>query len=161
MPPDAVNIDVTLVRRLVAGQFPRWAGLPIRPVEPGGWDNRTFHLGEHMTVRLPSAAAYAEQVEKEHRWLPRLAPLVPLPIPVPLAMGMPADGYPWRWSVYPWIDGETAAMERIDDRDRFAVELAGFLAALHRIDASGGARRDVTVTGGADGHFLSPRPGET
>ena len=95
-----MQIDVALVSRLIASQFPQWAHLPIRPVEFGGWDNRTFHLGEQMTVRLPSAAAYALQVEKEQRWLPRLAPQLPLPIPVPLAMGQPAAGYPWHWSVY-------------------------------------------------------------
>src|SRR5438309_11921201 len=74
-------IDATLVRRMVAAQFPRWADLPVRPAAAGGWDNRIFHLGEHMIVRLPSAAAYSVQAEKEHRWLPRLAPLLPLPIP--------------------------------------------------------------------------------
>jgi aminoglycoside phosphotransferase (APT) family kinase protein len=59
MHADQVKIDVSLVRELVAAQFPHWADLPIRPVERSGWDNRTFHLGEHMTVRLPSGAAYA------------------------------------------------------------------------------------------------------
>lgn len=85
---------------MIAAQFPQWADLPIKPVEVGGVDNRTFHLGAHMTVRLPSAAAYALQVEKEHQWLPKLGPLLPLPIPIPLAKGAPADGYPWQWSVY-------------------------------------------------------------
>lgn len=133
-----VNIDVSLVRRLVDAQFPQWADLPIKPVEFDGWDNRTFHLGEDMTVRLPSAAPYALQVEKEHRWLPRLAPLLPLPIPVPLAKGAPADGYPWQWSVYRWLEGETAAAGRIADLCQFAIVLAEFLNALRRIDADGG-----------------------
>jgi aminoglycoside phosphotransferase (APT) family kinase protein len=92
MHTDEVDINVSLVGRLVAAQFPHWADLPIKLVEVGGIDNRTFHLGAHMTVRLPSAAAYVLQVEKEHRWLPKLAPLLPLPIPVPLAKGAPADG---------------------------------------------------------------------
>ncbi|RUY61735.1 aminoglycoside phosphotransferase, partial [Mesorhizobium sp. M7A.F.Ca.CA.001.13.1.1] len=70
------NIDITLVSRLIATQFPKWKDLPVRPVASGGWDNRTFHLGGEMTVRLPSVAAYSLQVEKEHRWLPRLAPLL-------------------------------------------------------------------------------------
>ncbi|MCZ6494404.1 MAG: aminoglycoside phosphotransferase, partial [Planctomycetota bacterium] len=94
MPPAKVDINVSLVGRLVTAQFPQWADLPIKPVEFDGWDNRSFRLGEEMTVRLPSAEAYTGQVEKEHRWLPKLAPLLPLPIPVPLAMGGPADGYP-------------------------------------------------------------------
>jgi aminoglycoside phosphotransferase (APT) family kinase protein len=131
-------IDVALVARLVAEQFPQWAGLPIRPVVLGGWDNRTFHLGERMTVRLPSARRYARQVEKEQRWLPRLAPGLPLPIPAPLAMGAPGQGYPWPWSVYGWLDGETASAATIGDLPRFAANLAGFLSALQRIDATDG-----------------------
>jgi aminoglycoside phosphotransferase (APT) family kinase protein len=89
-------------------------------------------------VRLPSAQGYAAQVEKEHRWLPRLAPLLPLPIPVPLAMGVPGEGYPWHWSVYCWLDGEPATMERIADPRQFAAALAGFLTALQSIDPTGG-----------------------
>lgn len=133
-----LNIDTALVSRLAATQFPQWRDLAVRPVASGGWDNRTFHLGDEMTVRLPSAAAYSLQVEKEHRWLPRLAPLLPLPIPVPLAMGMPADSYPWHWSVYGWIEGETARRENIADLSQFAADLAGFLIALKRIDPNGG-----------------------
>jgi len=138
MHPDKFPIDASLVRRLVAAQFPQWAHLPIRPVEFGGWDNRTFQLGEQMTVRLPSAAAYARQVEKEQRWLPKLAPHLPLPIPVPLAMGQPGDGYPWHWSVYRWLDGEVATIEGIADLRQFALDLADFLVALYRVDATGG-----------------------
>ena len=132
------NIDEVLVSRLIATQFPQWKDLPIRPVEFGGWDNRTFHLGDEMTARLPSAAAYSLQVQKEHRWLPRLAPLLPLPVPVPLAMGVPAENYPWHWSVYGWIEGETAKRERIASLSQFAADLAGFLVALQRIEATGG-----------------------
>ena len=73
--------------RLVASQFPQWADLPVREVSLQGWDNRTFRLGDELSVRLPSAAGYVPQIEKEHRWLPRLAPCLPLPIPVPIAKG--------------------------------------------------------------------------
>jgi aminoglycoside phosphotransferase (APT) family kinase protein len=132
------EIDADLVRRLVAGQFAQWAHLPVRAVADSGWDNRTFHLGDSMLVRLPSAASYEAQVEKEHRWLPWLAPHLPLPIPVPLAMGEPAEGYPWRWSVYRWIPGETARRERIADLGQFARDVAAFLGALYEIDASEG-----------------------
>ena len=138
MPETNLDIDVALVRRLVAAQFPQWAELPIRPVAFDGWDNRTFRLGEDMSVRLPSAAGYAVQVEKEHRWLPTLAPLLPLPIPVPLAKGVPDDGYPWHWSVYWWLEGEHATIERIADLPRFATTLAHFLVALQRIDPARG-----------------------
>jgi len=132
------DIDAALARQLVAEQFPQWAGLPVEPVELDGWDNRTFRLGQHMTVRLPSAEAYRDQVEKEQRWLPRLAPLLPLPIPVPLAMGKPGAGYPWHWSVCPWIEGESAAVGHVEDLSEFAITLARFLVALQQVDPTGG-----------------------
>ncbi len=138
MTPQDVNINAALVSRLVAAQFPQWADLPVRPVAFGGWDNRTFHLGEHMTVRLPSAEGYAAQVDKEQRWLPRLAPLLPLPIPAPLALGVPGEGYPWSWSVYRWLEGESVATGRVADLEQCAVALAQFLTALQRVDSSGG-----------------------
>ncbi len=133
-----MDIGVSLVHQLIAQQFPQWAALPIRPVQPGGWDNRTFHLGEHMSVRLPSAEGYAPQVNKEHRWLPHLAPHLPLPVPVPLALGAPGCGYPWPWSVYSWLDGESALTAHIHDLAAFAGNLGGFLAALQCVDAAGG-----------------------
>jgi len=135
---EKVHIDVSLVRRLIATQFPQWADLPVKPVKFGGWDNRTFHLGKQMLVRMPSAEEYAMNVEKEQKWLPRLAPLLPLPIPEPLAMGEPAEGYPWRWSVYRWIEGDTAASAHIADLGDFATSLAQFLIALQRIDTTDG-----------------------
>lgn len=137
-PATIVDINASLVSQLVTAQFPQWADLPIKPVEFDGLDNSTFRLGEDMAVRLPSAEAYTGQVEKEHRWLPRLAPLLPLPIPVPLAMGVPAYGFPWHWSVYRWLEGENATIERIDDLHCFASTLAQFLAALQQIDPTGG-----------------------
>lgn len=91
-----------------------------------------------MSVRLPSAEGYKEQVAKEQHWLPRLAPFLPLPIPTPLALGVPAEGYPWHWSVYRWLDGQNATPERIADLPRFAETLAHFLLALQRIDSTGG-----------------------
>ena len=141
--PERITVGADQVRRLVAGQFPRWAGLPVRPVPRGGWDNRTFHLGDSMLVRLPSAAEYALAVDKEHRWLPELAPRLPLPIPEPVGRGKPGAGYPYAWSVYRWIDGEPARVDRIADPVRFTLDLAGFLAALRSIDPAGGPRPGV------------------
>jgi aminoglycoside phosphotransferase (APT) family kinase protein len=138
MSADRMDIDVALVRRLIRTQFPRWAELSIRPCEPGGWDNRTFLLGDQMTVRLPSAERYVLQVQKEQDWLPKLAPQLPLPIPVPLALGAPDGDYPWPWSVYRWLKGETVSPERVANLPKFAVELAKFLNALQQIEVSGG-----------------------
>ena len=131
-------IDVSLARRLIAGQFPQWAHLPIRAVEFDGWDNRTFRLGSELSIRLPSGDWYAQQVDKEQRWLPVLAPQLPLPIPMPVARGEPDAGFPYPWSVYHWLDGELASRARIDDLSRFGSALAGFLNALRRVDATGG-----------------------
>ena len=135
---DKNNINVSLVRRLINTQFPQWADLLIKPVEFSGWDNRTFHLGEYMSVRLPSDEDYSFQVENEQRWLPKLAPFLPLPIPIPLAKGEPGEGYPWNWSVYRWLDGKTASIDRIADLSQFATSLAEFLVALQGCDAADG-----------------------
>lgn len=133
-----MKIDNTLIRRLVASQFPQWENQPIRRVSPGGWDHRIFRLGEEMLVRMPSAAEYAFQVEKEHHWLPQLAPLLPLPIPEPLAMGEPEYGFPWKWSIYRWIEGEPATSGHIENSSDFACTLAQFLIALQLIDSTDG-----------------------
>jgi len=131
---DKSEITTAVVKRLLAAQFPQWADLPVTHVELDGWDNATFRLGDEMSVRLPSGDAYTAQVEKEHRWLPYLAPQLPLPIPQPLAKGAPGAEFPRPWSIYRWLDGEPATVDRIADLERFATDLAGFLDALCRID---------------------------
>lgn len=132
------RIDATFVQRLVSDQFPDWANLPVSPVAESGWDNHTFRLGEDMLVRLPSAAHYAAQVHKEQAWLPRLAAELPVSIPAPLACGGPALGFAWSWSVYGWIEGVTASTTDLADDAAFGADLARFLVALNRVDASGG-----------------------
>ncbi|NUT93512.1 MAG: aminoglycoside phosphotransferase family protein [Saccharothrix sp.] len=136
--PQRVAVGVDQVRRLIGDQFPEWAGLPVRPVARGGWDNFTFRLGDGMVVRLPSAAEYALAVEKEQRWLPVLAPLLPVPVPVPLGQGRPGVGYPFAWSVYRWLPGEPASRDRVADPVGFAGEVAEFLAVLWGVDPGEG-----------------------
>ncbi len=136
--PDEVFIDEALVRRLIADQFPEWADLPVTPVARSGMDNATYRLGDDMSVRLPRLPRWVGQVVREQTWLPRLAPHLPLPVPVPLATGAAAVGYPFPWSVYRWLDGETARPERLADPQRTATDLGGFLAALQRIDPADG-----------------------
>ncbi|SCK19990.1 Predicted kinase, aminoglycoside phosphotransferase (APT) family [Streptomyces sp. WMMB 714] len=136
--PAVPAIDAGLVRRLVAEQFPQWARLPVRAVQFDGHDNRTFHLGDSLAVRLPSAVGYAAQVEKEQRWLPVLAPQLPLPVPVPVAQGRPGAGYPFNWSVMRWLEGDTAANGHIEDLTGFATDLARFLSSLQRADTADG-----------------------
>lgn len=130
------TIDANLVRRLIAAQFPQWGALDIRPVLPGGHDNRTFRLGPALSVRLPHAPAYDAQVRVEHRWLPVLAASLPVPIAEPVALGAPSDLFPAPWSVRLWLPGETALAEPPADPVALAVDLARFLHALHRIDTT-------------------------
>ncbi|OLF12722.1 acetyltransferase [Actinophytocola xinjiangensis] len=132
------GIDAALVRRLIAAQCPQWSDRPVRPVDVDGWDNRTYRLGDDLTVRLPTAGAYAAAVGKEHRWLPRLAPWLPVPIPEPVALGRPAFGYPHPWSVRRWLDGATASPATVGDLTAFAVAVGEFVVALQRIDPTGG-----------------------
>jgi len=138
MHADEVGTDVPLVRRLLAAQFPQWVNLPLEPVDSAGTDNAIYRLGHDMAVRLPRIAWARGQVEKEERWLAKLAPHLPLAIPVPLAKGVPAEGYPWHWSVVPWLEGENATIDRIGDLREAATDLARFVAALERIDPTDG-----------------------
>jgi aminoglycoside phosphotransferase (APT) family kinase protein len=138
MHADEVSTDTSLVDRLIDAQFPQWADLPIEPVRDRGTDNALYRLGDRMVVRLPRIPQATLALEKECRWLPRLAPLLPHAVPIPLAKGMPADGYPWEWSVYRWLEGETAIVEPLADLDRAATDLARFIGALQRIDPNGG-----------------------
>ncbi|MEH1127991.1 aminoglycoside phosphotransferase family protein [Micromonospora sp. CPCC 206061] len=137
-PDGRAGIDAALVKRLIAAQFPQWSDLPVTPVEVDGWDNRTYRLGDDMTVRLPTAAGYVPAVAKENEWLPRLAPSLPVAVPPVLAMGAPGEGYPFPWSVRGWLPGEPADPERIDDMSEFALSVAEFVLALQRCDAAGG-----------------------
>ncbi|MEU3017695.1 aminoglycoside phosphotransferase family protein [Nocardiopsis sp. NPDC007018] len=131
-PPEPPPIDTELVRRLVDDRFPEWSGLPLRPVRPGGLDHVIHRLGDDLSVRLPRHAEAAGQVERESRWLPRLAPCLPLAVPEPVAVGEPGFGYPWRWSVSRWLPGDTAAVETLADSAAQARGLARFLVALQR-----------------------------
>ncbi len=135
---DRADIVPSLAQCLVHTQFPHWAGLPIRPVDHGGWDNTTFRLGDDFAVRLPSAHYYVAQVEKEHRWLPYFAERLPLPIPRLVAKGEPGCGYPWPWSVYAWLPGGHATVERVADLSEFARSLATFLTVLYAQPTDGG-----------------------
>ena len=131
-------IDATLARRLVREQFPRWRDLPVRPVDADGWDNRTFRLGEELSIRLPSGPGYAPQVRKEIADLPRIAAGVSLPVPEIVGIGAPDTGYPFEWTVRRWIDGIPLAEASGVDSRRLALDVAAFLRELAAVDPSGG-----------------------
>jgi aminoglycoside phosphotransferase (APT) family kinase protein len=138
MHADEVSTDVSLVRRLIAEQFPQWANLHVHPVRSTGTDNAIYRLGRNMAVRLPRRPAAATQVEKEQEWLPRLAPKLPFAIPIPLAKGKPAGGYPWAWSVCRWLVGESPEPDGLADPVGLANDLARFILALRAVDPAGG-----------------------
>lgn len=138
MHPNEIETDVALVRRLLDAQFPQWAALPIERIPSAGTDNAIYRLGDDLSARLPRIQAAAAQVDKEQRWLPGLAAHLPLGVPVPLAHGRPGEGYPWGWSVRPWLKGHTAAADRSADPLQVALALAHFVSALQGVDPSGG-----------------------
>jgi aminoglycoside phosphotransferase (APT) family kinase protein len=135
MHADEIDTDVALVRRLLAVQFPQWAELAIDPVVSYGTDHDIYRLGDRLAARLPRIAWATDQAAKEAEWLPKLAPRLPLAVPVQLAMGHPAEGYPFAWSIYEWLPGENAN-DTIGDLDQAAVDLAAFVKALRRADAT-------------------------
>ena len=131
MHEDELDIDDALVRGLLRAQQPQWADLPLHRVVSSGTDNAMFRLGDDMVVRLPRIERAVSALTHEQRWLPVLASHLPLAVPIPLATGDAGDGYPWRWAVYSWIEGDNAFEGRIDDVDDAARDLAGFITALH------------------------------
>jgi aminoglycoside phosphotransferase (APT) family kinase protein len=139
MHDDELELDEALVRILLVEQFPEWAELPLRKVEPMGTDNAIFRLGDSLSVRLARRDGPTSPGGKEFDWLPRLAPMLPVEIPVPVAQGRPSAGYPWFWDVHSWVDGETVPVEEID-AIRAAHDLAALVRALQRIDPAGAPR---------------------
>lgn len=138
MHADEVETDACLVRTLIAAQFPQWRDLTVEPVESAGTDNAMYRLGTDLVVRLPRLAGAAANVDAEQRWLPRLAPLLPVDVPVPLGQGSPGEGYPWDWSVCRWLDGTNPDVTQLADPGLLARDLAAFITALRRIDPADG-----------------------
>lgn len=141
MHDDELAIDVGLVRRLVAGLFPALRDLSVREVRSTGTVNAIYRLGDDLCVRLPRLAGWADDLEAELTWLPRLASRLSLPVPAPVARGAPACGYPLPWAIYRWIEGRPYADGLIDDERRAAEDLARFVLELRAIEASDGAPR--------------------
>ena len=138
MHADEAAIDAELVRRLVRGRFPQWADLPLERLASGGTVNAVYRLGDALTVRLPLTASGTKDLERERRWLPKLAPALPVTIPTVIAHGEPAGGYPWPWSVHRWIEGENPLEGHF--AEPLARDLAEFIRAMCGIDLANGPR---------------------
>ena len=134
---DETHVDADMVRRLLRAQYPQWADLPLAVVDEIGTDHTLVRLGDDMVVRMPIRPHTERQAIREARWLPFLAPQVPLQLPVPLALGEPGEGFPYRWSVVSWIDGERATPDNVDLRQA-AIDLAAFVRALQQCDPTDG-----------------------
>ncbi|MFJ3763378.1 aminoglycoside phosphotransferase family protein [Streptomyces sp. NPDC090082] len=145
--------DEGFVRTLLQEQHPDLAELPLRPV-PGGWDNQLFRLGDALAVRMPRTERAPGLLRKELRWLPHLAPLLPLPVPVPVRAGEPSARFPGTWTVARWVPGEPADAVPVARGGHAAGTLADFLRALHREapgDAPANPDRGVPLAGFAAG----------
>jgi aminoglycoside phosphotransferase (APT) family kinase protein len=127
---DEAGIDEALVRALLREQHPDLAGLELREVA-GGWDNRMWRLGGQLAVRLPRTPRAPSLLRTEQRWLPSLAPSLPLPVPNPVRAGEPSARFPHTWTVARWVHGEPADRAPITS-PHAAGALAGFLRTLHR-----------------------------
>jgi aminoglycoside phosphotransferase (APT) family kinase protein len=145
-----VATDVAQVRRLLKAQFPQWADLRVEALPPLGTDHWLYRLGDDLLVRLPRIDWAVDQVDRDRHWLPHVAPHLPVPVPSPVAVGEPGEGYPWPWTVVPWIPGETPRAEEADDirHLRLAADLGGFVRALHAVEPAGGPVKSGFARGG-------------
>ncbi|USQ79268.1 aminoglycoside phosphotransferase family protein [Ornithinimicrobium faecis] len=134
---DEIQVDDSTVRHLVDEQFPQWSGLPLRRLPPTGTDNQLFRLGEELVVRTPRVPGASDSALWEHAWLPRLAPRLPLAVPAPLALGEPGAGFPWHWTVVPWIEGAEPTAESID-LEEWATSLAAFVRVCRAVPGMDG-----------------------
>ncbi len=132
-----VAVSDVVVRSLVDEQFPQWASLPLTRLPPLGTDNQLFRLGEELLVRLPRVGWAAASAQREHTWLPRLAPHLSTPVPAPVAIGHPGGGYPWHWTVVPWVEGATPTPATFDP-EVWAVSLGSFARELRDVPAMDG-----------------------
>ncbi|MFF3597927.1 aminoglycoside phosphotransferase family protein [Kitasatospora indigofera] len=133
-------VDGEQVRRLIAGQFPQWAGLAVERFPSAGTVNAIFRLGDGMLVRLPLTAGGVGDVTSEREWLPRLAAALPTAVPEVLGAGEPGEGYPWPWSVYRWLPGENPEAGALSEPVRLAEDLAGFVTAMRGLGLPGAPR---------------------
>ncbi|MCO8270811.1 aminoglycoside phosphotransferase family protein [Actinoplanes sp. TRM 88003] len=125
-----VEVSAELVRILLREQHPDLADRPIREVA-GGWGNQMWRLGDDLAVRMQRMDTSPDPQLKERRWLPRLAPRLPLPIPTPVRSGVPVDRFPKLWTVMTWVEGTPLDHGTIARGDHAADTLAAFLEALH------------------------------
>ncbi|OKI65594.1 aminoglycoside phosphotransferase family protein [Micromonospora sp. CB01531] len=150
---DEIRATADQVCRLVAAQCPQWVGLPVAPLADAleGTDHVLFRIGDELVARMPKIAGAVDQADSDARWLPWLASHLPVRIPVPLHVGEPGAGYPWRWTVVPWVVGNTPPRLGCGDV-LLARDVAAFVRALHRVEPAGGPLKPPGTRGSALRH---------
>ncbi len=138
MHSDEVAIDTALARRLVDQQCAQWSGSEITPLAASGSSHALFRLGDDLLIRMPRIEKAALQVAKEQRWLPKLAPALSLSTPIPVARGVPAEDYPFDWSIYRWLPGEPLDQDLVGRQAATGARLADFIQRLWRVDSGDG-----------------------
>src|SRR4051794_40855682 len=137
MHEDQIDVDVDVVRGLLAEHQPHLAGLAITPVVSTGTVNALFRIGDDLVARLPLQADWEEGIEREWRWIPWLTPRVTsVRLPEPIFKGRASDVYPFAWSVYRWIEGAPYDDALIDDEAEAARILARFVLELRSLDVT-------------------------
>lgn len=136
MHAEETDITLEIVQELIKTQFPMYADLLIEPVLSAGTENRIYRLGSTMAIRLPFTANASFNIDKEYRWLPQLAPYLPLAIPIPLFKGLPDKNYPWSWYIYNWIEGKHATTKNTNNLHQSAIDLGNFIVALQKINTT-------------------------
>lgn len=142
-PSAEVELDDDVVRRLLADQCPQWLDEPVAFLL-AGWDNAMFVIGDDKLARVPRRASAVPLIEHEQRWLPELAPRLPLPIPAPLHAGTPTSFYPWPWSIVPLAVGRSALEVSIDTA--WSTDgIAGSAALADRVGTCVAALHEIPV----------------
>jgi aminoglycoside phosphotransferase (APT) family kinase protein len=144
MHDDELDVDEGLVRQLLGTLSPSYAGLPLHRFPSTGSTNALFRLGDELLVRVPRQPGGTETIEKEQRWLPYVARSLPVAVPEIVAVGEPAAGYPEKWSVVRFVDGEPPTLPAVGEAPRhdLARDLAAVVTALRGLPVPPQARED-------------------
>jgi aminoglycoside phosphotransferase (APT) family kinase protein len=145
---DEIDVDERLVRRLLATLSPAYADLPLRRFDASGSTNALFRLGEDLLVRVPRQPGGTETIEKEQRWLPHVAPHLPVPVPEVVAVGEPGFGYPEKWSVVRYLRGDQPVVPQAGEAPRhgLAADLAAVVEALSSVQVPSEATTDPALS---------------
>jgi aminoglycoside phosphotransferase (APT) family kinase protein len=120
---------------LARGLLSQFAELELRSLRvlAAGWDRTVWLVDDAWVFGFPRRQSVVAGIERELTWLPRLAPLLPLPIPNPRFVGEPSDAFPWPFYGSALIPGTEAwqALAGQAERLQAGVDLAHFLRRLH------------------------------